>query len=252
MAHKRCLLTDEQWAKIEPLLPPHPKGGRPWCENRRVVEGILWILKTGARWRDLPPQYPSPSTCWRRLGQWEEAGVWLEIWRALSGRVGPAGTPGVAREFRRCQLCSCPKRGAAVGPTRRGKGTKWLVVVDGQGVPLGKHLASASPHESTLIEATLDQSFAPRKLQRLIDDKAADSEPLRQRLADRGIDLIAPQSPQEADARWTQAAPLQTPLDCRADFRLAGQLPSPGRALRAQASNLQRLLSSRLHHDRAQ
>jgi len=80
-----------------------------------------------------------------------------------------------------------------VGPTRRGKGTQWLVVVDGQGVPLGKHLASASPHESTLIEATLDQSFAPRKLQRLIYDKAADSEPLRQRLAQRGIDLIAPQ-----------------------------------------------------------
>ena len=79
-----------------------------------------------------------------------------------------------------------------MGPTRRGKGTKWLVVVDGQGVPLGKHLASASPHESTLIEATLDHSFAPHRVQRLIYDRAADSEALRQRLADRGIDLIAP------------------------------------------------------------
>ena len=66
MARKRPLLTDEQWAKTEPPLPPlppHPKGGRPWCDNRRVVEGILWILKTGARWRDLPDEYPSPSTC---------------------------------------------------------------------------------------------------------------------------------------------------------------------------------------------
>ncbi len=67
-----------------------------------------------------------------------------------------------------------------------------MVVVDGQGVPVGKQLASASPHESKLIEATLEKSFAPDKLQRLIYDKAADSTALRQRMADRGIDLIAP------------------------------------------------------------
>jgi len=82
-----------------------------------------------------------------------------------------------------------------VGPTRRGKGTKWMVVVDGQGVPLGKQLASASPHETKLIEATLDRSFAPEKVQRLIYDRAADSNALRQQLADRGIDLIAPENP---------------------------------------------------------
>ena len=80
-----------------------------------------------------------------------------------------------------------------MGPTRRGKGTKWMVVVDGQGLPLGKQLASASPHESTLIEPTLDASFAPEKIQRLIYDKAADNNALRQRMAERGIDLIAPE-----------------------------------------------------------
>lgn len=67
-----------------------------------------------------------------------------------------------------------------------------MVVVDGQGLPLGKLLASASPHESTLLEATLAHSFAPHKIRRLIYDRAADSHPLRQRLAQRGIDLIAP------------------------------------------------------------
>jgi transposase len=70
-----------------------------------------------------------------------------------------------------------------------------MVVVDGQGVPLGKQLASASPHETKLIEATLDQSFAPDKVQRLIYDRAADSNALRQQLATRGIDLIAPENP---------------------------------------------------------
>ena len=68
-----------------------------------------------------------------------------------------------------------------------------MVVVDGQGLPLGKQLASASPHESKLLEPTLDQSFAPEKIERLIYDKAADSNALRQRMAERGIDLIAPE-----------------------------------------------------------
>ena len=82
-----------------------------------------------------------------------------------------------------------------MGPTRRGKGTKWMVVVDGQGLPVGKQLVSASPHETKFIEATVAQSFAPGKVQRLIYDRAADSNALRQQLADRGIDLIAPENP---------------------------------------------------------
>ena len=70
-----------------------------------------------------------------------------------------------------------------------------MVVVDGQGLPVGKQLVSASPHETKFIEATVAQSFAPGKVQRLIYDRAADSNALRQQLADRGIDLIAPENP---------------------------------------------------------
>ena len=86
MARSGPLLTEARWQKIAPLLPKprkHRKGGRPWIENRRVLEGILWILRSGARWQDLPEKYPHPSTCWRRLSDWEERGVWLNIWRAF-------------------------------------------------------------------------------------------------------------------------------------------------------------------------
>ena len=86
MARSGPLLTEAQWKKIAPLLPKPPKqrkGGRPWIENRRVLEGILWILRSGARWQDLPEKFPHPSTCWRRLRDWEERGVWLNIWRAF-------------------------------------------------------------------------------------------------------------------------------------------------------------------------
>jgi transposase len=86
MARYGRLLTDAQWEKIRPLLPKqtkHPAGGRPRREDRKVLEGILWILRSGARWQDLPDEFPSPATCWRRLRDWEEQGVWLTIWRAF-------------------------------------------------------------------------------------------------------------------------------------------------------------------------
>jgi transposase len=87
-----------------------------------------------------------------------------------------------------------------VGKTKRGKGTKWMVVVDGQGVPLGNHLDSASPSEVRRIEKTIDPIAVPRKgrgrprknPQRIIADKGYDSDPLRERLARRGIELICP------------------------------------------------------------
>jgi len=84
-------LSDEQWKKIEHLLPQSSRRGRPWADNRRVLEGILWVLKTGARWRDLPPEYPSPSTCWRRLQLWEEQDVWLDVWRQFLAELDARG-----------------------------------------------------------------------------------------------------------------------------------------------------------------
>ena len=84
-------LTDKQWKAIKPLLPRLKSKGRPWKDNRSVLEGILWVLRTGARWKDLPDKYPSPSTCWRRLKVWEERGIWLKIWRAFINKLDRKG-----------------------------------------------------------------------------------------------------------------------------------------------------------------
>lgn len=105
----------------------------------------------------------------------------------------------VGRDVPGRQLRSGEKRGSAVGKTKRGKGTKWMVLVDGGGLPLGVRLESASPGEVTLAEATLAEVKVPRskgrprqKPKRVIADRAYDSDPLRERLAKRGIDLIVP------------------------------------------------------------
>lgn len=76
-------LTDEQWELIAPNLPPPKRTGRPRADDRRTLEGILWVLRSGARWQDLPKEYGSPTTCWRRLREWEEAGVWENLWRVI-------------------------------------------------------------------------------------------------------------------------------------------------------------------------
>lgn len=95
MKNRQKLLTGEQWELIEPLLPQRKRRGdgrgRPSAANRACFEGILWILQTGAAWRFLPEEFPSPSTCWRRLQQWEEQGVWLKAWRTLLGALDREG-----------------------------------------------------------------------------------------------------------------------------------------------------------------
>jgi transposase len=89
------ILTDEQWAVLEPLFPK-PKvrsdgRGRPWRGNRECLEGIIWVLRSGARWRDLPPPFPSGVTCWRRLREWERKGIWRAAWETLLGVLGERG-----------------------------------------------------------------------------------------------------------------------------------------------------------------
>lgn len=79
-------LTEAKWRRIEATLPAYttnPKGGRPRVSNRQCFEGILWILRTGAQWHELPKEYGSGITCWRRLRAWEESETLLTLWRVF-------------------------------------------------------------------------------------------------------------------------------------------------------------------------
>jgi transposase len=88
------VLTDEQWQRVAPHLPEHPpspKGGRPRADDRECLEGVLWLLRTGARWQDIPVDLPSGSTCWRRLQEWAGEEVLQQIQAVLVEELGELG-----------------------------------------------------------------------------------------------------------------------------------------------------------------
>jgi transposase len=87
-------LTDEQWLLIADLFPPcapSPLGGRPPAEDRVCFEGICWVLRCGARWKDLPKCFPSYPTCWRRHRDWTKSGVWERAWSRLLNSLARSG-----------------------------------------------------------------------------------------------------------------------------------------------------------------
>jgi transposase len=88
-------LTDEQWAVLDPLIGEMPRRadgrGRPWRNSREVLNGILWILRTGAQWADLPDRYPPYQTCHRRYQRWVRTGLFERILEALAADLKERG-----------------------------------------------------------------------------------------------------------------------------------------------------------------
>lgn len=98
-------LTEEQWKVIRPFIPEpevervSEKGGRPWRDPRDVLNGILWVLRTGAPWADLPRRYPPPQTCHRRFQKWVKEGVLDTILRGLAEDLRTRGKLDLTEAF---------------------------------------------------------------------------------------------------------------------------------------------------------
>ena len=109
-------LDDEQWKLIADVFPPprcSPKGGRPPAGSRECFEGICWVLRRGARWKDLPNHFPSPSTCWRRLRDWTQCGAWARAWSRLLRKLQQGGQVQTEEAIADGTFCSAKKGAAA-------------------------------------------------------------------------------------------------------------------------------------------
>jgi len=95
------LLTDELWSTVVPMLPKHKvskKGGRPWCDDRPCLAGILYVLRGGIAWKLLPKEFGvSPTTCWRRFDAWTRAGIWDKVHRKLLSQLAEKGVLDIDR-----------------------------------------------------------------------------------------------------------------------------------------------------------
>ena len=108
--------TNEQWKRIEPLIPK-PKWrpgcrGRPPRDLRDVLDGILWVLRTGAPWKDLPERYPSYQTCHRHFQQWTRAGVFTQVLAALAQDLQERGGIDLSEAFIDGSFASAKKGGS--------------------------------------------------------------------------------------------------------------------------------------------
>jgi transposase len=182
-----------------PLLPPPARTGRPRADDRRSIEGILYVLVTGCRWQDLPRDYGAPTTVWQRLKRWGEEGVWEHIWRAALATLDRRGELDWSMAFFDGSFAPAKKGGDKVGLTKNGKGTKWMLVIDGNGLPLGFHLESATTAEVKLAEQTLDTICVSRPRGRpkqrpakLVADRGYDSRDFRRALRRRGMQMCIP------------------------------------------------------------
>src|SRR5829696_7179496 len=239
-------LTDEQWEVLEPLIPDPPQRedsrGRPWRDPRDVLNGILWILRTGAPWKDLPERYPPYQTCHRRFQAWTEEGVLAGVLEALAQDLEERGRIDLSECYIDGYVRCGQKRGARVGKTKRGKGTKIMAFSDGSSIPLALH----TPRECFAARSHPCWRDFGERLSEGEARAASGREGLRLR-SSRGDarrarhrdDRAAQNEPQEEeDPGRAQAQALQEEMEDRASICLVAELQEVGGSLRIQGREL--------------
>jgi transposase len=188
-------LTDAQWALLEPFFTPplaRPDGrGRPWTNTRAVLNAVFFVLRTGCAWADLPRTYPPRSTVHDRFQWWIQAGAFEAALDEISEALLGTGLLDLRECFMDGSFAPAKRGGLAVGKTKKGKGSKIMALVEAHGLPLAVTIDSATPHEVTLVDQTLDARFVDPLPERLIGDKAYDSDALDAALAEQNIEMIA-------------------------------------------------------------
>lgn len=178
-------LTDFEWSIIEPLLPNKPRGVAR-VDDRRVLNGIFWRLRTGAPWADIPERYGPHTTCVNRFNRWRRAGVWDRLLDAVSkaydGDIQMIDSSSI-RVHQHAANVKKDDRSGCMGRSRGGLTTKIHALVDACGLPILLKLTEGQAHDGRSAEdmlGTLGRGDV------LLADRAYDSDALRQNLAARG------------------------------------------------------------------
>jgi len=143
----RYALTDDEWTAIKPMLPNKPRGV-PRVNDRRVLNGIFWVLRSGAPWRDLPDNFGPYTTSYNRFVRWRRAGVWTKIMNALAG-AHDAAVQMIDTSIVRVHqhgACITRNRAQSMGRSRGGLTSKIHALVDTNGLPVRLALTAGEAH----------------------------------------------------------------------------------------------------------
>ena len=198
------LVSDELWSLVEQLIPrrePSPEGGRPPVPDRAALTGIIFVLRSGIPWEMLPQEMGCGSgmTCWRRLRDWQEAGVWDQLHRVLLNHLQAADQIDWSRASVDSASVRAVGGGAQTGPNptdRRKLGSKHHVVTDANGIPLNVTITGANRHDVTQLLPLLDGitpvagkvGHPKKRPDAVYADRAYDSQPHREALRRRGVE----------------------------------------------------------------
>ena len=201
----KLLVTDALWERLQPLLPAPPQRrfrfpGRKPIDYRKILTGILFVLKTGMAWDDLPAELGCGcgKTCRHYLRLWHQARVWRKLHALLLAELNGADQIDWQRALIDASFAKAPDGGEETGPnpTDRGKsGSKHHIMTDAQGIPLSATVTAANVNEVTQALPVLiamdpvgGKPGPKRQLpERLQGDRGYDSDPLRQALRWRGV-----------------------------------------------------------------
>jgi transposase len=146
-------LTDEQWQHLHQHLPKPNRMGRPRRDDREVLNGVLWILKTGARWQDLPERYPPYQTCHRRFQEWTELGVIRKILEQIAQDLHEQGDIDLSECFIDGTFVAAKKGGSRWEPRRKGKAQRLWSLPMRQVFQSPLTLQVLAPTKSPLLKA---------------------------------------------------------------------------------------------------
>ena len=221
MIRDHSWLTDEQFQRLEPLLPRDTRGV-PRVDDRRVISGIVHVLKSGGRWVDAPDVYGPRKTLYNRFVRWAAKGVWVDVFYALASAGGPPAEALIDSSAVKAHRCASGGKGGertqAIGRSRGGRTTKIHALADSQCRPIAFLLSGGQVADCEAGTLLLEQLPA---VSILIGDKGYDTNAIRRQVEGRGA---MPNIPPKANRRWKPCFSPVLYRDRNAIERMFGRL----------------------------
>lgn len=200
MKYSTFYLKQRQYDWLADNLPqPKPSGGRLPTPNKALLNGILYVLKTGCRWQDIPRSVcvHNPSTCWRRFNYWRKQRSIITVWQSILSDLDDSGTLDLSVGNIDGSLVQSPKfrNGTGYSGKHHRIGTNVLLTTDKNGLPLSTHNMQGNRHDSIGAEKVIKKIRvgAKKRVKQMNGDKGFDSKKLRNNLRKRGIKANIPE-----------------------------------------------------------